>query len=197
MLEKKYIVVVAQKDGAIENPTNDDIYKFGTLATVMKIFDMPDKSKSAIVQGLMRVKLEEVNQELPYFTGLVSRVKDIDEAKSEINNDIKMLKSSFTSIVDAAPYLNEDQMSALSNIKNPSKIADKAISLLNIKTKEKQEVLEITRVPKRVKKVNDIINKELQRIELGEKIQSEVQDEISKSKILKEELKIQVIKDFR
>ena len=136
MLEKKYIVVVAQKDGAIENPTNDDIYKFGTLATVMKIFDMPDKSKSAIVQGLMRVKLEEVNQELPYFTGLVSRVKDTDEAKSEINNDIKMLKSSFTSIVEAAPYLNEDQMSALSNIKNPSKIADKAISLLNIKTKQ-------------------------------------------------------------
>ena len=192
MLEKKYIVVVAQKDGAIENPTNDDIYKFGTLATVMKIFDMPDKSKSAIVQGLMRVKLEEVNQELPYFTGLVSRVKDTDEEKSEINNDIKMLKSSFTSIVDAAPYLNEDQMSALSNIKNPSKIADKAISLLNIKTKEKQEVLEITRVPKRVKKVNDIINKELQRIELGEKIQSEVQDEISKSQkeyYLREQLK--------
>ena len=115
MLEKKYIVVVAQKDGAIENPTNDDIYKFGTLATVMKIFDMPDKSKSAIVQGLMRVKLEEVNQELPYFTGLVSRVKDTDEAKSEINNDIKMLKSSFTSIVEAAPYLNEDQMNALNN----------------------------------------------------------------------------------
>ena len=87
-----------------------------------------------------------------------------------------MLKSSFTSIVDAAPYLNEDQMSALKNIKNPSKIADKAISLLNIKTKEKQEVLEVVDVYKRVQKVNDIINKELQRIELGEKIQSEVQD---------------------
>ena len=48
-LEKKYIVVVAQKDGTIENPTKDDIYQFGTLATVMKIFDMPDKSKSAII----------------------------------------------------------------------------------------------------------------------------------------------------
>ena len=67
------------------------------------------------------------------------------------------------------------------SINNPSKIADKANSLLNIKTQEKQEVLEMTNVLNRVKKINDIINKELQRIELGEKIQSEVQDEISKS----------------
>ena len=192
LLEKKYIVVVAQKDGAVENPTSDDIYKYGTLATVMKIFDMPDKSKSAIVQGLMRVKLEEINQELPYFTGLVSRSNDISSNDDDLDKSIKMLKSSFTSIVDAAPYLNEDQMSALKNIKNPSKIADKAISLLNIKTKEKQEVLEVVDVYKRVQKVNDIINKELQRIELGEKIQSEVQDEISKSQkeyYLREQLK--------
>ena len=154
MLEKKYTVVVAQKDGAIENPTNDDIYKFGTLATVMKIFDMPDKSKSAIVQGLMRVSLEEVNQELPYFTGLVSRVKDTDLDNTDINKNIKLLKSSFTNIVDAAPYLNEDQMTALNNINNPSKVADKAISLLNIKTKEKQEVLEITSILDRIKKIN-------------------------------------------
>ena len=191
-LAKKYIVVVAQKDGAIENPTNEDIYKFGTLATVMKIFDMPDKSKSAIVQGLMRVKLEEINQDAPYFSGLVSRVQDTDIDNIETNKYVQILKSSFTSIVEAAPYLNEDQMTALNNINNPSKIADKAISLLNIKTKEKQEILEITNVLNRVKKINDIINKELQRIELGEKIQSEVQDEISKSQkeyYLREQLK--------
>ena len=77
LLEKKYIVVVAQKDGAIENPTKKDIYKFGTLVTVMKIFDMPDKSKSAIVQGLMRVKLQEITQNKPYFIGLVSRLRDL------------------------------------------------------------------------------------------------------------------------
>jgi len=191
-LDKKYIVVVAQKDGAIENPTKDDIYQFGTLATVMKIFDMPDKSKSAIVQGLMRVKLEEVNQELPYFTGLVSRVNDIGMTNPDIPQHIKTLKSSFTSIVDAAQYLNEDQMGALNNIDNPSKIVDKAISLLNIKTKEKQQVLEISDVLNRIKKVNTIIGKELQRIELGDKIQSEVQDEISKSQkeyYLREQLK--------
>ena len=119
-LEKKYIVVVAQKDGAIENPKDDDIYKFGTLASVMKIFDMPDKSKSAIVQGIMRVKLESIKQNTPYFKGLVSRIKDDNIDDVEILPNTKLLKASFHSIVDAVPYLNEDQMNALNNINNPS-----------------------------------------------------------------------------
>ena len=108
-LEKKYVVVVAQKDGAVENPTDNDLYKFGTLGTVMKIFDMPDKSKSAIVQGIMRVKIEQINQNSPYFSGLVSRTKDSNIAHVEINAHTKLLRSSFDSVVQVAPYLNEEQ----------------------------------------------------------------------------------------
>ena len=91
-LEKKYVVVVAQKDGAIENPTDKDIYEYGTLATVMKIFDMPDKSKSAIVQGLIRVKLQEVTQKKPYFVGLISRIRDVNMNHTEIDSYTKLLK---------------------------------------------------------------------------------------------------------
>ena len=85
-LKKKYIVVVAQRDGAIENPTDKDIYEYGTLATVMKIFDMPDKSKSAIVQGLVRVKLQEITDTNPYFVGLISRLRDSNTTNPEINS---------------------------------------------------------------------------------------------------------------
>ena len=191
-LEKKYVVVVAQKDGAIENPTDKDIYEYGTLATVMKIFDMPDKSKSAIVQGLIRVKLQEVTQKNPYFVGLISRIRDVNMNHTEIDSYTKLLKSSFTSFVDVASYLNEDQINALDNINSPSKMADKAMSLINIKAPEKQVILETFDVLEKLKKVNEVINKEFQRIELGEKIQSDVQDEISKSQkeyYLREQLK--------
>jgi len=191
-LEKKYIVVVAQKDGAIENPSEKDIYKYGTLATVMKIFDMPDKSKSAIVQGLIRVKVQEINQTKPYFKGLVSRIRDANITSPDISTQNNILKDSFTSIVEVAPYLNEDQINSLQNINSASKVADKVISLLNIKTKDKQTILETFDILERIKKVNDLIHKELQRLELGEKIQSEVQDEISKSQkeyYLREQLK--------
>ena len=191
-LEKKYVVVVAQKDGAVENPTEKDIYEYGTLATVMKIFDMPDKSKSAIVQGLIRVKLQEVTQKKPYFVGLISRIRDVNMNHTEIDSYTKLLKSSFTSFVDVASYLNEDQINALDNINSPSKMADKAMSLINIKAPEKQVILETFDVLDKLKKVNEVINKEFQRIELGEKIQSDVQDEISKSQkeyYLREQLK--------
>ena len=191
-LEKKYIVVVAQKDGAVENPSEKDIYKYGTLATVMKIFDMPDKSKSAIVQGLMRVKVQEINQTKPYFKGLVSRIRDANITSPDISTQNNILKDSFTSIVEVAPYLNEDQINSLQNINSASKVADKVISLLNIKTEDKQTILETFDILERIKKVNDLIHKELQRLELGEKIQSEVQDEISKSQkeyYLREQLK--------
>ena len=63
---KKYIVVVAQKDGSLENPTEKDLYKYGTLAMVMKVFDMPDHSRSAIVQGLERVHVKEFINPDPY-----------------------------------------------------------------------------------------------------------------------------------
>ncbi|SVE41207.1 uncharacterized protein METZ01_LOCUS494061, partial [marine metagenome] len=71
---KKYIVVVAQKDGSLENPTEKDLYKYGTLAMVMKVFDMPDKSRSAIVQGLERVYIKEFINPDPYYKGLVEKV---------------------------------------------------------------------------------------------------------------------------
>ena len=93
LLEKNTLWLL-HKDGAVENPTSDDIYKYGTLATVMKIFDMPDKSKSAIVQGLMRVKLEEINQNYHISLGLVSRSNDISSNDDDLDKSIKMLKSS-------------------------------------------------------------------------------------------------------
>ena len=68
---KKYIVVVAQKDGSVENPTKSDMYEYGTLAMVMKVFDMPDKSRSAIVQGLDRVRVKQYLDPKPYYKGLV------------------------------------------------------------------------------------------------------------------------------
>ena len=71
---KKYIVVVAQKDGSVENPKASDLYEYGTLAMVMKVFDMPDKSRSAIVQGLDRVKVKEFLKPDPYYKGLVEKI---------------------------------------------------------------------------------------------------------------------------
>ena len=189
---KKYIVVVAQKDGSVENPKASDLYEYGTLAMVMKVFDMPDKSRSAIVQGLDRVRVKKFLDPDPYYKGLVEKVRGVVTPSAEIEGITVNLQEIFKKLIEIAPYLSEEQFHVLSNIQNPGKLVDKAISLMNISTKEKQDILEELDIKKRLEKCTVLINREIHRIELGEKIQSDVQDEISKSQreyFLREQMK--------
>jgi len=191
-LEDKTIIVVAQKDGKVELPKNDDFYKVGTLATVMKIFDMPDDSKSAIVKGIRRVNIGDYSQSDPFFKASFTEVQEELGDTEEMDSLCANLKSMFSGLIEIAPYLSEEQANLLINIQEPSKIADKAISVMNIQTAEKQKVLEEFNINKKIQSTLVIINKEIQKLELGDKIQSDVQDEISKSQkeyYLREQMK--------
>ena len=75
--KKRYIVVVAQEDGSVEDPRPEDLYAYGTLAQVLKVFDMPDNSKSAIVQGISRVKILDYIKLEPYFSAAVEYLWDL------------------------------------------------------------------------------------------------------------------------
>ena len=189
----KYIVALAQKDGSIENPSSKDLYDFGTLVRVMRIFDMPDNSKSAIVQGIGRVKVAEFYKDKSYYTACVKRINEpISEKSSDLDSKVSNLSEIFNQLIDLAPYLSEEQATTLSTIVEPGKIADRAASFLNINISDKQNILEIIDISKRLDETIKLISKEIQRIELGQKIQSDVQDEISKSQreyYLREQLK--------
>lgn len=191
--DAKYIVVVAQEDGSIEEPKPEDLYAYGTLALVLKVFDMPDNSKSAIVQGLDRVKILSYPNQDPYYEAMVSVLHDdTPEDDLKLDAQTQKLRSLFGELIQIAPYLTEEHTGMLSNIQKPSKLADKTISLLNIPNAEKQNILEELDIKKRVEKAVEILNREMQRIRLGEEIQSEVQDEISKTQreyYLREQLK--------
>ncbi len=188
----KHIVVVAQKDSTVEVPQLEDLYHWGTLANIMKVFDMPDGSKSAIVQGLDRVKIDSKVDNDKYLKAMINRNVEIVEYGSELDTMTANLHTIFRQLIDIAPYLSDEQADILTSIQNPGKLADKAISLINIPIKEKQEILASIDVKKRLEKTIVIITREIQRIQLGEKIQSEVQDEISKSQreyYLREQMK--------
>ena len=190
----KTIIVVAQKDGGVENPKGDDLYEIATLATVMKIFDMPDNSKSAIVKGIKRVKIKRFINYAEYFKCDYENIEEVSSEfdETEVNAMCGNLKSLFANLINVAPYLSEEQSNVLINIQKPEKISDKAISLMNISTSEKQEILEEFDIHSRLEKALVLINREIQRIELGERIQADVQDEISKTQkeyYLREQMK--------
>ena len=191
--KKRYIIVVAQEDGSVEEPAPSDLYSYGTLANVLKVFDMPDSSKSAIVQGISRVKILDYTSIDPYFKAAIKLVEDepIDddlEVEALANN----LRQSFADLMNVAPNLTEEHTGMLSNIQKPNRLTDRAISLLTVPNKEKQEVLEELNIKSRLEKAMSLISREIQRIKLGEEIQSEVHDEISKTQreyYLREQMK--------
>ena len=191
--KSKHVVVVAQEDGSIEDPSPEDLYSFGTLAVVLKVFDMPDNSKSAIVQGIDRVKILSYNQKEPYYRAAVQRVADTSPTEDiELDAMGSNLRQVFGELIQVAPNLSEEHSGMLSNIQKPSRLADRTISLLTVSNPEKQAILEELDVKKRVEKAINILTKEIQRIKLGEEIQTEVHDEIAKSQreyYLREQMK--------
>ncbi|HKJ69323.1 MAG TPA: LON peptidase substrate-binding domain-containing protein, partial [bacterium] len=190
--DKRFIGVVAQREGSVEEPVADDLYTSGTLAQVLKVFDMPDGSKSAIVQGIDRMRIQTWITNEPYFRAIVEKVEEVQEEDIEIDALQSNLRNIYNKLIKLAPYLTEEHQSMLSNIQSPARLVDRAVGNLNIGNAEKQEILEELNVQKRLEKSTVLINREIQRLELGEKIQSEVQGEISKTQreyYLREQLK--------
>ena len=191
--KKRYIVVVAQEDGSIEDPKPQDLYSYGTLAQVLKVFDMPDNSKSAIVQGISRVKVLEYTKHEPYFTAAVQSVDDQPITNQlEIDALTTNLRQAFEDLMKVAPNLTEEHSGMLKNIQKPNRLTDRAISVITISNKEKQEILEELNIKMRMEKALNLISREIQRIKLGEEIQSEVHDEITKTQreyYLREQMK--------
>ena len=191
--KRKYIIVVAQEDGSVEDPKPEDLYAYGTLATVLKVFAMPDNSKSAIVQGISRVKILDYIEKEPYFKAAVSTISD-DPVGDELEliGISDKLRNSFSDLIKVAPNLTEEHTGMLSNIQKPNRLVDRAISLMTLSNQEKQDILEETNVKKRIEKAISIINREIQRIKLGDEIQTEVHDEIAKTQreyYLREQMK--------
>ena len=188
-----YIIVVAQEDGSIEDPQPEDLYSYGTLAQVLKVFDMPDNSKSAIVQGISRVKILEYLNKEPYFSVAVELLEDKPITdKLEVDALTNNLRQVFEDLMKVAPNLTEEHSGMLKNIQKPNRLTDRAISVITISNQEKQEILEELDIKIRLEKALNLISREIQRIKLGEEIQSEVHDEITKTQreyYLREQMK--------
>ena len=191
--KKRYIVVVAQEDGSVEDPKPEDLYAYGTLAQVLKVFDMPDNSKSAIVQGISRVKILDYIKLEPYFSAAVESMEDKPITDQlEVDALTTNLRQAFEDLMKVAPNLTEEHSGMLKNIQKPNRLTDRAISVITISNQEKQEILEELDIKKRIEKALNLISREIQRIKLGEEIQSEVHDEITKTQreyYLREQMK--------
>lgn len=192
--EENVVAILAQKESTIENPATDELYHIGTAAKIMRTFDMPDGSKTLLIQGLYRIRLIAFTQESPYFKAIFEPIRDHvdDKDKAQIEALAVNLRNIFKRIVDLSNEITYEQLVMVSNIKDPGMLADMVIAFSNFPIEEKQDLLNTADVNVRLNKANVMVNKKLQTLELGEKIQSDIQSKIGKTQremYLREQLK--------
>src|SRR5262245_60262603 len=193
--DRRLIGVFTQRDASVEEPGQDDLYPIGTVTHIHKLFKLPDGSRRLIVQGLTRLRLDRVTATRPYLRAAVSPAPELllDADRLEIDALQRNIKSNFQQVVSLSPLLSDDLQTLATNIVEPGRLADFiASSLTTISTPVKQEVLETLDVRARMDNLNRILIKELEVLELGSKIQSQVQSEVGKNQreyFLREQMK--------
>ena len=191
----KVIGVFTQRDASVEEPQQGDLYGVGTASHIHKMFKLPDGSLRLIVQGLERLTLDEVIVTRPYLRARAHTVPETiyETDRLEIDALLRNIKTNFQRVVSLSPLLSDDLQSLAANITDPGRLADFiASSLTTLDTSVKQEVLETLDVRARMDNLNRVLIKELEVLELGSKIQSQVQSEVGKNQreyFLREQMK--------
>jgi ATP-dependent Lon protease len=192
-MEKDRIIgIVSQKRSEIEDPKEDELHRIGVAALILRMIREVDGSQRVIVQGISRIRIKEYTQKDPYYKARIETVEEGSIEGVEVDALMMNLKSLFQKAVELAPYLTSELGTMVNNIKSPAILADIIASNLNINASEKQRILEMIDVQERLNQVHLLLNREVQVLELGNKIQSQVKEDMDKTQreyYLREQLK--------
>lgn len=177
----KTIGVIAQRDSNTEDPEFDDLYKIGSVASIIKMIRMPDGNTTVIIQGKRRFNLiEEVSTE-PYLMAKITPIKDTKMSKKKENQAlVSSIKDMALRIINLSPNIPSEAGMAIKAIDSPTFLINFISSNLNITVTEKQAILESSEFIEKASHVLDFLNKELQMLELKDEIQSKVRGDIDK-----------------
>lgn len=188
----RIIGVIAQKRAEIDAPNAGDLYSFGVAATILKMLKFPDGTIRLLIQGLSRIEVKEWTASEPYFQARINIIKEIEDQSIEVEALSRNLLETFNRIVDLAPHLPDELHVAAMNLQDPSKMADLIAANINLSVSDKQAILETVDIKERMKKLTIFLNRELDVLEIGSKIQSQVKTEIDKNQreyVLREQMK--------
>ena len=191
----EFIGVVTQRDATVEMPGAVDLYDVGTGVKIHKSVRMPDGSVRLVVQGLFRFRVLSVTQAVPYLRADIEVLSDVVNADEELEIDAltRNLHSVFSKVVELSPNLSDEIGSLAAATQGGSRLADfVAQNLPNLDTAARQAVLETVDVKKRLTLVHEALLREQEVLELGNKIESQVKDEVGKTQreyYLREQMK--------
>ncbi|HHT9155110.1 MAG TPA: endopeptidase La, partial [Candidatus Tripitaka sp. YC43] len=176
----RLLALALQKNQKEKEARPEDLYGYATAAVVLQMLKMPDNSARMLVQGITRLKLTQFVREEPYLVARVEPLEDVVEEDKEMEALTRSLSDQFIKMISMSASLPDELKIAVMNIEHPGRLADMIASHLSISVHEKEEILEAVKVKERLKKVNTLISKEMEVLELARKIQGQVKSELDK-----------------
>ena len=194
LAESRMILLLTQKDLNVENPTASDLYETGTVGMIMRMLKLPDGRVKILVQGLAKAKVRGITQTIPFMIADVAKLEEVKPAALTIEEEaqIRTVKEQLDKAVSYGKTILPDIMVVIENLDDPGRLADLVASNLGLKTDQAQEILEIADPITKLKRVSDILGREIELLIVQQKIQSEARGEIDKTQreyFLREQLK--------
>jgi ATP-dependent Lon protease len=192
MKEDKQILLVAQKNAAQDDPSADDIYRVGTVSTILQLLKLPDGTVKVLVEGGRRARITKFKETDAYFEAFVEEMPDIADQPTEMEALGRTVVGQFEQYIKLNKKIAPEVLVSLNQIEEPSKLADTVSSHLNLKIAEKQELLEISRVGERLERVFGHMESEIGVLQVEKRIRNRVKRQMEKTQreyYLNEQLK--------
>jgi len=178
----RMILLLSQKNMEVEKPKREDIYEVGTVALIMRMLKLPDGRVRILAQGLVRGKIKNLNEDKPYYLADVKVVHELEEKEKSI--EVEALIRNARSGLEKASSLGKDippeVMILAANIDEPGRLADLIAANLELKVSKAQRILEIADPVLRMKRVYELLTRELELLDVQSKISTEAKGEIDK-----------------
>jgi len=181
--ENRMILLVAQRDKDEEDPKAADVYEIGTVAVIMRMLKLPDERIRVLVQGVCRARVKEFSALRPHLTAKIERIADpaYDGASIEKEALVRAVKRALERAGSLGKSLPSEVLVIAGNLEDPGRLADLVASNLELKVDEAQEVLEILDPIERLKRVHDLVQREMSLLSMQREIDSMAKDEMDRS----------------
>ena len=177
----KKVLLVAKKDPENELPGPDDLYQFGTLATILQLIRLPDKTVKILVEGGSRAKLVRLETNEDFFIGDIEVIEEEQVSASESEALVRSLMSAFDQYVQLSKKVPPEVMTSLASVDEPSRLVDTIAAQMNLKLDEKQQILEMTSLDERIEHMMKLLESEIDLFNVEKRIRGRVKKQMEKS----------------
>src|SRR6184192_1354841 len=181
MNKQKFILLAAQKDAKTNDPAEDDIYRVGTLGTVVQLLLLPDGTVKVLVEGKKRARVGRYLENADYFLVEAEPIEEVCDATTEVEALIRSVNSTFENYVKLNKKIPPEMIMSVASIEDPARLADTIVAHLGIKLEDKQTLLEITNPSERLEKVLGFMRSEIEILEVEKRIRTRVKKQMEKT----------------